>query len=119
MSPLSSTVASAQAVQPALCTLPAAEPVTFRHAPTGDVGQRLTDEQRELAIIRAGQAIERHMSAYQALEQVHNLTGCFADMGEADRQLRMAHQAKDLMGALIRGRSKSQVLALEIKAGLL
>jgi hypothetical protein len=29
------------------------------------------DDARELAIIRAGQAIERHMGAYQALEQVY------------------------------------------------
>lgn len=79
----------------------------------------LSDAARELAIIRAGKAIERHMAAYLALEQVYALTGCFADIGDAERQQRMAHEACRLMEALIAGRSKAQVLRLEIKRGLI
>lgn len=94
--------------------------VTPCEAPLSEpVGQRLTDDAREVAIARAGKAIERHMSAFQALEKVHECTGCFADIGEAERQLRMAHQAQELMTRLIKGRSKAQVLRLEIKRGLI
>jgi cellobiose-specific phosphotransferase system component IIA len=111
--------AAASAALPAACTVPPCSVVTSRTEPTPWVGQPLTEQGRELAIIRAGQAIERHMTAFQALEQVHNLTGCFADIGEADRQHRMAHEAQRLMVELIKGRSKAKSLSLEIKAGLI
>lgn len=89
-----------------------------RTEPQAHVGG-LSDGAREEAIRRAGLVIERHMTAYRALEQVHLLTHCFADIGEADRQLRMANLARELMESLIAGRSRDQVLRMEIKRGLI
>lgn len=66
---------------------------------------KLSDEEREDAITRAGRALESHYFVWCC-------TGSFAAKGDADR-------ARLLMEALIRGRSKAQVRALEIRKGLI
>lgn len=75
-----------------------------RTEPQGNVGT-LTDDQREEAIQRAGRAMEAHYFRWCC-------TGNFADKGDADR-------ARLLMEALIAGRSKAQVLRMEIRKGLI
>lgn len=99
------TAALAQAVQPATCTLPAAEPATFRPAPTGEVGQPLDDEAREDAIVRAGQLMEKRYADFAR-------TGCLAALGDAHRAMLMQRE-------LVQGRSKAQVLRMEIHKGLI
>lgn len=115
----SSTLANPQAAKMAACML-AAEPVPACRTPLIEQAVTgLSDDAREDAIRRAGKALQLHMEAHETLSAVHAATGCFADQGEADRQLRMAHEAKRLMVTLIQGRSREQVRRLEIKAGLI
>ena len=66
---------------------------------------RLSDADREIAIQRAGAAVEKHMAKWRE-------TGCFAARGDADRALR-------LMGLLVKGRSPEVVARLERERGLL
>lgn len=84
-----------------------AAPVVARHTSnsTPDVGEsRLSDSQREEAIARAGQAIERHMAIYAR-------ESCLAARGDADR-------ARLCMERLIAGRSPEQVRRMELERGL-
>lgn len=76
-----------------------------RTEPILHVDAPLTDECREEAIQRAGRAMEAHYFRWCC-------TGNFADKGDADR-------ARLLMEALIAGRSKAQVLRMEIRKGLI
>ncbi len=74
-----------------------------------DVGESfrradIPDRDREVWIRIFARRMERSMQRYEA-------SGCFGHRGEAD-----AHRLR--MEALIRCRSKGQVLALEIKRGL-
>jgi hypothetical protein len=83
-----------------LCVLPCEPPLS---EPVGQ--DRLSDDEREEAIRRAGRALEAHYFTWCC-------TGDFAAKADADR-------AQMLMTALIRGRSKDAVLRLEIKRGLI
>lgn len=76
------------------------------------VGQvRLSDEQREAAITRAGLAVERHMSLRYDAQRGE-------DAAEAVRQLAMAQEAERLQRALIVGRSAEQIARMEEQRGL-
>jgi hypothetical protein len=70
----------------------------------GESRDRLSDEEREAAIHRAGKAIEHHMALYAASSNL-------ADRGDADR-------ARLLMQQLIAGRSAAFVAKLELERGL-
>lgn len=69
-----------------------------------DVPHKLTDEQREAAILKAGELIQKYMAQYEE-------TGCFAAHADAERALR-------LQTLLIKGRSLEVVLRLERERGL-
>lgn len=70
----------------------------------GEAPDRMSDEEREDAIRRAGNAIEHHMAQYAASSNL-------ADRGDADR-------ARLLMQQLIAGRSAEQVARMERERGL-
>ena len=65
----------------------------------------LTAEQREEAITRAGELMERRYKAFDD-------TGCLAALGDA-------HAALLLMKKLIAGRDRDTVLRMEIRKGLI
>ena len=65
----------------------------------------MTDQERELAIVVAGEAMQAAQARYEA-------SGCFADQGEAHR-----HRLR--MESLIRGRSAGQVARMESERGLI
>lgn len=64
----------------------------------------MTDEEREAAIVRAGEAMVRYMGVWHE-------EGCFAARGDA-------HRARRLMELLIAGRSKAQIARMEEERGL-
>lgn len=70
----------------------------------GEPPERMSDEEREDAICRAGKAIEHHMGLYAASSDL-------MDRGDADR-------ARLLMQQLIAGRSAEQVARMERERGL-
>lgn len=78
----------------------------------------LTDVQREEAILRAGQCLERHMSKREAALLEYDITGDFAAKGLADRHRLMADYALHLQMDLIRGRSAAAVARMESERGL-
>lgn len=65
----------------------------------------MTDQEREAAIVLAGDAMKAAQARYEA-------TGCFGDNGEAHR-----HRLR--MESLIRGRSAGQVARMESERGLI
>lgn len=80
----------------------AADSVKHQTAPLSGVGEGrlvLADAEREEAIVRAGQAIEKHMAVWIS-------DGCVAAMGDADR-------ARQLMEQLIAGRSPEQIARMQ------
>ena len=64
----------------------------------------MTDQEREAAIVLAGDAMKAAQARYEA-------TGCFGDNGEA-------HGHRLRMETLIRGRSRAQVKQMELERGL-
>lgn len=50
-------------------------------------GKRMTDEEREEAIKRAGRAVEKHMAEWER-------SGCFAAKGAADRAMQLLYLLK-------------------------
>jgi hypothetical protein len=78
----------------------------------------LTDEAREEAIKRAGEAVERHMAKRAVALLEFDITNNFADKGDADRHRLMAEEAARLMADLIRGRSPEYVAKIERERGL-
>ena len=76
-----------------------------RTTPTPADSQALTAEQREEAITRAGELMEKRYAAFAR-------TGNFADLGDA-------HAALLLMKKLIAGRDRDTVLRMEIGRGLI
>ena len=76
-----------------------------RTEPQAQDSEALTAEQREEAITRAGELMERRYKAFDD-------TGCLAALGDA-------HAALLLMKKLIAGRDRDTVLRMEIKRGLI
>lgn len=80
-------------------------------SPQEHVGERaesavgMSDDEREDAIKRAGDLMERRYADFAR-------TGFLADLGDA-------HRAMLLMQELVKGRSKTQVLKMEIREGLI
>lgn len=74
-------------------------------APTPFVGERLSDEAREAAILMAGKLVERHMADHAKYLSDYDITNCFADKGAADGARLKAEEAARLMAELIKGRS--------------
>jgi hypothetical protein len=74
--------------------------------------QPLTDEDREIAIIRAGKLVEVLIIDRDYRNAVYEATGHLADKGEADRADLLAKDAHRIMVALINGRSAAQLLKL-------
>lgn len=69
-----------------------------------DQPQTFTDDDREQAIVRAGNAMKAAFARYEGSSN-------FADLGDA-------HRARMSMESLIRGRSAAQVTRMEDKRGL-
>ena len=102
---------------PSVSTVVNLDGAAGKHPAYSDVGQKntssstcwsethqFTDADREAAIVRAGRAVEKHMTRWEA-------EGCFAARGDADR-------ARMLMERLIAGRSPEFVARLEAERGL-
>lgn len=81
-----------------------AQPLSVK-ADTAIQGEVLTDEEREEAIRRAGDLMEKRYGDYERTDDL-------CDLGDA-------HRAMLLMQELVRGRSAAQVRKLEIQRGLL
>ena len=69
-----------------------------------DQPQTFTDDDREQAIVRAGNAMKAAFARYEGSSN-------FADLGDA-------HRARMSMESLIRGRSAAQVARMEQSRGL-
>jgi hypothetical protein len=78
----------------------------------------LTDESREIAIVRAGKLVEWFMAEHDAARRRYLGSSDLADKGDADGALLSAQQAQSLMLRLIRGRSAQQVARMERERGL-
>lgn len=74
--------------------------------------QPLTDEGREIAIIRAGKLVEFFMAEHQAAEALWMESGYMADKGAADGAKINAQCALGLMQKLTRGRSAAQLMRM-------
>ena len=85
-----------------------------------DVGEHrmfdapLSDEAREIAIVRAGKLVEFFMGEHDAARRRYAASSHLADKGDADGALLNAQQAQSLMLKLIRGRSPEQILRMAV-----
>ena len=69
-----------------------------------DQPQTFTDDDREQAIVRAGNAMKAAFARYEGSSN-------FADLGDA-------HRARMSMERLIRGRSAAQIARMEVERGI-
>lgn len=79
-------------------------------------GPRISDEQREAAITRAGLLVEHHMADLRAIN--NRDPHIFSDFADAAAARWKAQRARELMEQLIAGRSPEYVARLERERGL-
>jgi hypothetical protein len=76
-------------------------------------GPTLSDQEREAAIVRAGQAIEKHMASNRRALLEYDITNSLLDKADADGYRLMAQEAERLQRLLISGRSPAVVARME------
>jgi hypothetical protein len=79
---------------------------------------RITDEEREVAIKRAGELVEWFVGQQQLAYKRWAAFGNFIDKADSDSARTRADHARVCMEALIKGRSQAQIQRLEAERGL-
>lgn len=91
-----------------------------RTAPTAHVRflPTITDAQRESAITKAGELMQQFMQFSESAHVIWERDSCFHANAEMSCWRHRAHEMRELMEELIRGRSAEQVAEMERRLGL-
>lgn len=116
---LNSTPAALSNTDSACLNDSAADSVKRQPSGIDGVGEvRLSDSEREAAIVTAGRLIEKYMAQRAKALFDWDVTGNFLDKADADSSRLKAEEAARLMAELIKGRSPEVVARMEAERGL-